>query len=122
MQLSEHFDSSEFDCHDGTPVPPWAIRDYKRLCHRMLEPLRDRFGRCRVVSGYRTRAHNRAVGGARRSYHVVTRRRPGAAADVTFERGTPHEWALAAASIGHGGIHAYETWLHVDNRRGDARW
>ena len=37
---------------------------------RFLEPMRKKYGRVTIVSGYRTRSHNRRVGGASNSFHL----------------------------------------------------
>ena len=95
-RLSEHFDSSEFACKDGTPVPDAAIPALKELCIHILEPLRRKYGRCRVNSGYRTRSYNGKIGGARYSQHVYDDDPKSVAVDVTFERGTPTAWARSA--------------------------
>lgn len=100
--LSAHFRVSEFDCHDGTPVPSAAVPALRRWCEVVGEPLRAEFGPVRVTSGYRTPGYNRRVGGAADSYHVYERRHPGGgrptnpydiAADVVPARGTPAQWA-----------------------------
>lgn len=121
-QLTPHFHSSEFDCRDGTPVPPRALRRYRHLCLALLEPMRREWGRCVIVSGFRTATHNSEVGGAPRSFHMLIPGRPGVAADVTFERGTPTDWAAMANRLGAGGLGVYESTVHVDTRRATARW
>lgn len=132
-RLSPHFLLAEFRTHDGTAVPADLVDDYRRLCVRVLEPLRERFGRCTVVSGYRHPRYNLAIGGARRSVHMGGRGGgiAGVAADVKFDRGRPNQWAAAAEPLlGHyyppgGGLGTYEQpggWIHVDTRSYRARW
>jgi len=121
-QLTPHFHSSEFDCHDGTPLPERAYVRYRHLCRKLLEPMRSEWGRCHVISGFRSFKHNLEVGGAPRSMHLLVRGRPGAAADVVFERGTPADWAAHADRLGAGGVGRYESSVHVDTRRARARW
>lgn len=75
VQLSPHFRLSEFDCRDGTPVPPAAVPGLRYLCEWWLEPLRAEFGPVAVYSGYRTDAWNRAVGGVTDSVHLYHRDR-----------------------------------------------
>ena len=49
------------------------------LCGKVLQPVRDMYGRpIHVSSGYRSTAVNKAVGGARNSQHLL-----GEAADIT---------------------------------------
>lgn len=124
---------SEFATHDGTPVPPDRVDDYRRLCHLVLEPLRERFGTCSVVSGYRHPAYNASIHGAKRSVHMAGRGGgiPGVAADVRFARGGPIQWAEAAEPLLRrhyapgGGLGTYpgaSGWVHVDTRSYKARW
>jgi hypothetical protein len=53
--LTEHFSRHEFDCHDGSDVPPSLLPNLRRLC-AALEILRANLD-CpiTIVSGYRTR-------------------------------------------------------------------
>lgn len=53
------------------------LRNLRRLCRYVLEPLRREVGRVIITSGYRCKALNRAVGGAERSLHMR-----GRAADI----------------------------------------
>lgn len=79
--------------------------------------MRLRFGRCTVHSGYRTRQHNSKVGGAPQSYHLWDLRDwLMIAADVSFARGAPLDWARHAISLGAGGVISYPGHVHVDNR------
>jgi uncharacterized protein YcbK (DUF882 family) len=131
--LSPHFALHEFDCHDGTHVPLDLVDDYRKLCRCVLEPLRERFGRCTVVSGYRPPAYNARIGGARRSVHMGGRGGgiSGVAADVRFARSRPSEWAVVANQLlgkhypPGGGLGTYPVpggWIHVDTRGYRARW
>lgn len=122
MRLTRHFDSREFDCHDGTPVPHHAYSDLERLAGELLEPLRAEFGTTWIVSGYRTRRYNIAVGGAPNSYHIYMATRPGAAADVRCARGRPAQWYRLLDQRNAGGLGMYSGHVHVDNRVGHARW
>lgn len=132
-RLSPHFALSEFATHDGTQVPPDLVPEYARLCRNVLEPLRERFGVCRVVSGYRHPSYNRAIGGARRSVHMGGRGGGirGVAADVRFDKGSTVDWGRAAEPLlakwypPGGGLGIYpgaRGWIHVDTRGYRARW
>lgn len=121
-RLSPHFTLGEFTCHDGTPVPPACVGKYRRLCRRLLEPARETFGECRVNSGFRTTTHNQDVGGAPRSFHLCVAGRVGAAADVRFRTGSPRQWYDFLDQRGAGGLGLYDGYVHVDTRRGKARW
>lgn len=83
-QLSEHFSLEEMT-RSGMAIrlrlenKPTAsdIARMRELCEQVLEPLRRRYGRICVTSGYRSLAVNKAVGGAARSQHLT-----GEAADI----------------------------------------
>lgn len=85
MQLSKNFWLREFTQSqtalrrniDNTPGPI-EIENLNRLCDFVLQPVRNYFGRSVVInSGYRSPALNRAIGGAKKSQHVL-----GQAADI----------------------------------------
>lgn len=125
MRLSRNFVVSEFHCKDAqrTPVPAAAVPALRRLARRVLQPMRDKFGRCTVNSGFRTDAKNAEVKGASSSQHLYHRTPNDVAADLAFERGTPSEWADEAERLlPQGGVGRYRTFVHVDNRSGKARW
>ncbi|MEX0790906.1 MAG: D-Ala-D-Ala carboxypeptidase family metallohydrolase [Actinomycetota bacterium] len=121
-QLTPHFKLSEFRCKDGTPVPDHTVDGLIKLCERVLEPLRNKFGVCTVNSGFRSKTHNAFVGGASRSYHRYDLRPGFAAADVRFRNGVPRDWFAEADRIlgNAGGAGRYNSFLHADNREG--RW
>lgn len=128
-QLSTNFRLSEFHCKDGTPVPAAAIPALTSLCEEVLQPLRDRFGAGRVVSGYRTRSYNdrlreRGSGVAMNSQHIYDDGPDSVAADVKFNDGTPQEWHEEAERLlgSSGGLGLYRTFIHCDNRTRRARW
>lgn len=122
-RLGVYFDSREFACKDGTPAPASSHPELRDLCRKYLDPMRRRFGPATVHSGYRTAGHNRSVGGAVESFHRYDLSgRYGVAADVTFRTGSPSQWAAAAEQLQAGGVGRYATFVHVDNRRGRARW
>lgn len=115
---SANFSIREFDCKDGTRVPKCAEDAVRELCRDILEPMRAKFGRCKVNSGYRHRAYNRRIGGEPNSFHIYELRCDQVAADVRFERGTPAQWAAYARSLrGIGGVGQYNRsgFVHVDN-------
>lgn len=120
--LSPHFMLSEFGADDGTLPPLGSTLALRRLCEEVLEPMRVTFGPCTVTSGWRSDAHNRAVGGARRSRHLHHEFPHEPAADVRFARGTPETWAALAIRMRVGGVGLYRTHVHLDQRRVLARW
>ena len=108
--LSPHFSRHEFDSHDGArahPAPELiaALERLRSICGD--RPLK-------IVSGYRSPAHNRAVGGKPRSQHLVNK-----AADI------PEGYATVAQAerAGFTGIGNKGAWaVHVDVRPTRARW
>jgi len=128
-RLSKHFTVEEFDCHDGTKVMARDHKGLSALCRQFLEPLRAKFGRVTINSGYRTKRYNASIGGASQSYHVYTIHDGNdQAADITCARGTPREWHAFLAGIrqrkrnGRGGLGLYSTFVHVDIRDYKADW
>lgn len=104
--LSAHFSRHEFDSHDGARAEPAlelvaALEKLRAICGG--RPLR-------IVSGYRSPAHNRAVHGARRSQHLFNR-----AADIEKGYATIDQ-ATAAGFTGIGWCGAWV--VHVDVRPG----
>jgi len=89
--ISPHFSTYEFKCHHCGRVKIPGQRFLGKL-----EALRNRTGRpLSIVSGYRCPAWNRAVGGARRSWHLL-----GGAVDVHLGAYTVEE----AVDAGFRGI------------------
>lgn len=127
LRLSEHFVVEEFDTHDGTHVPDEAITALRELCRYVLEPMRKKYGPVKVVSGYRHRAYNASIGGARFSQHIYDDHPDSVAADLIFAKGTPTQWARGARwrfrvkrrwnSRRRGGVGVYvrSGFVHVDS-------
>lgn len=65
----------------NTPTVPQAF-NLRQLVEKVLDPLREAYGKpIRVNSGFRSKALNAAVGGAKNSEHLCSRM--SAAADIT---------------------------------------
>lgn len=83
-----------------------------------LQSLRDQVGKPLVIqSAYRTREHNKAVGGAAGSMHLAA-----CAFDVSMKGHDPHEfeeWARACGFTGFG-FYPDQGFMHIDT--GPARW
>jgi uncharacterized protein YcbK (DUF882 family) len=114
---------SEFHSHDGVDVPT-AVRGNVQGVMRELEVLRVEVGKpIRIVSGFRSAAHNKSVGGADRSKHLC-----GMAADIKIDGMMPteiHSTIERLISAGHmkqGGLGLYRTFVHYDTRGTKARW
>jgi uncharacterized protein YcbK (DUF882 family) len=132
-RLSRHFTVEEFDSRDGGRVRAEDYAALEHLCDWFLEPLRADFGAVEILSGFRTLAHNAAVGGAKRSVHLLRTPLPGrgtssstvaAAADVRCAEGAPYLWAgwaraerresVHLARRGRGGVGLYPAFVHLD--------
>ena len=77
-----------------------------------LQALRDQLGKPLIVrSAYRSPEHNRAVGGAKRSKHLI-----GAAFDIAMENHDPATFEAAAREVGFLGFGFYPRsgFMHVD--------
>lgn len=82
MELSEHFDSSEFEM--DAPIPTECVDIAKAFCAEVLEPAREFVGKpIRITSGYRPPEANAAAHGVSNSEHIWTPRY--CAADFTFD-------------------------------------
>jgi uncharacterized protein YcbK (DUF882 family) len=120
--VSAHFKLGEFFPAGATQPPAAVMRMVRSFSVRVLEPLRERYGACVIVSGHRTPERNAAVGGARWSWHVWEWHPGEMAVDVVFSRGQPSTWGVAAARGSAGGIGVYSGHLHLDSRRGRVTW
>lgn len=124
-QLSPAFRVREFRCRDGTDA---VLIDEELVV--VLQCIREHFGRpVHITSGYRTAAHNTAVGGSKSSQHLL-----GRAADLWVEGTTVENVAAYAEGllVNRGGIGRYPKdakhptrttgWVHIDTRPGKSRW
>ncbi len=122
--LSANFSHAEFKSKDGAATPQWVLENLYELAAQ-LEVLRAAAGgkACSVTSGYRSPAHNRAVGGASKSEHMK-----GQAADLNVAGMAPAavktliERLISEGKMKQGGIGLYSTFVHYDTRGYAARW
>lgn len=121
--IGKHFRVKEFACHDGSDTILIATATVE-----LLDQIRNHYGLPVVIlSGYRTPAWNRRVGGAKDSQHVK-----GTAADFIVRKPdggivSPLEVYKAIDTgkiIGthRGGLGKYIGFTHIDTRIGKARW
>lgn len=123
MKLTNNFHLSEFDSKDGSPMPEEVKANVIRLA-AALQVVRDSIKVPIIInSGYRSPAHNEAVGGAPRSTHIT-----GMGADIRARGMSPGhlfdriEQLIKENKIPKGGLKAYRTWVHYDIRGINARW
>lgn len=115
LQLSPHFRLAEFASKDGADK---VLVDDDLVT--LLEKIREAVGGAVTInSGYRSPAHNAAVGGVSSSQHLY-----GRAADIVVSGASP----LLVGQIAEyyldrrGGIGVYQTFTHVDTRAIRSRW
>ena len=121
-RLAPDFKVRELRCKDGSDT---VMVD--EVLTVVLQCIREHFGKpVTITSGYRTAAHNAAVGGAKSSQHLL-----GRAADIRVEGVSVEEVAAYAESLmpDWGGVGRYPVkagratgWVHVDTRADKARW
>ena len=123
MRLTKNFKLEEFECKDGSEIPPLAFKEILKLSEA-LQVVRDRIGYpIRITSSYRSLKHNRSIGSKDTSQHVK-----GKAADIQVEELIPKELydiIEALMDLGHipqGGLGLYNTFVHYDTRGYKARW
>jgi uncharacterized protein YcbK (DUF882 family) len=112
IQLSDNFNSKEFECKCGVCQVQLVDLDHVEK----LQQLRDSLGSSiRITSGYRCPAHNQQVGGVPDSQHLK-----GTATDIQSDAVEPSE--LANKCEHFDGLGRYKTFVHVDSRGYKARW
>ena len=123
MQLTKNFWLSEFACKDGSEVPMDLIENVKILAEQ-LQVLRDFFDLpITINSSYRTKAHNKKVGGSKNSQHLLAK-----AADIVIQGISPSKTQKAIQNLitdgkmKEGGLGYYNTFTHYDIRNTKARW
>jgi len=112
IQISEHFNSDEFDCKCS--LSTCSETKVSELLVGRLELLRAKLGRSlKLNSAYRCKEHNKAIGGAKNSQHMH-----GNAADVHYLN--IEELIEKAPELVHlfAGIGFYSTFTHLDVRGG----
>lgn len=108
-KVGQHFKVREFACKDGSQVV--FIDSY---LVSILDILRNEVEKPVIInSGYRTPERNKAVGGAKYSYHMR-----GMAADIRINGMSAKEIANKLNKIvpNECGIIVYKNWVHLDVR------
>ena len=121
-QLAPGFKVREFRCRDGSD----AIMIDQTLVV-LLQAIREHFNKpITITSGYRTAAHNTAVGGSRSSQHLLGRAADIQVADTTVEAVAAYAESLMPdwGGVGRYPVKAGRTkgWVHVDTRPNKSRW
>ena len=128
---SDHLSWAELACHDKarTPYPTEWRKDRAPRIAQAFESVRSEYGGpINIGSGYRTPAHNRAVGGARFSQHVE-----GRALDLRPIPNTQAQRSRLLEAVERVvvnepglimGVAPYPNFVHIDTRPGlrVARW
>lgn len=120
LQLTEHFNISEFHCKGANCGCKETLHDPALSAY--LQQIREHFGKpLHITSGYRCQKHNGAVGGVYGSLHTK-----GQAADFIINGVNPLEIARYAESIGVKGIGLYGpddgNFIHIDTRSVKSFW
>lgn len=121
---ASNFTLVEFASPDGAPFTPQAKENLNKLIQN-LEVIRAAAGNkpLTISSGYRSAAHNAAVGGKPKSQHLY-----GNAADIKIKGMRPAAVArlikqlMEAGKIEAGGLKAYKTFVHYDRRGEYVTW
>jgi len=119
-----NFKVSDFNSKDGASMPP-AVQQNVLLLIDNLETIRAAIGNrpITVLSGYRSHAHNKSVGGSARSQHLL-----GNAADIRAKGISQRQLRktikklMDAGKIEAGGLKTYNTFVHYDRRGEYVTW
>lgn len=122
-QLTKNFHIDEFRSKDGAQFPEDVKQNLLELAQN-LQILRDYIGYpIYVTSGYRSIAHNKAVGGVKGSYHTK-----GMASDIYVKEYTPKalaemiEYLIKEGKMKEGGLGVYDSFVHYDIQGLKRRW
>ena len=121
MLLSRDFELEEFACHSGEAVPDNLIPSLHKLVLEVLQPIRSAWANpLVVVSGWRSRAWNERVGGAKASTHITASGadiRPMRPRDTMILASMVEEMLVKGQLRGLGGLGKYASWIHVDTMK-----
>ena len=107
--ISKNFNRSEFACKCGC-----GFDTVDTALIIVMQSIRDRFGALAVSSGCRCASHNKSVGGAAKSQHLL-----GRAADIRPLSATAKEVAdWVKSNFPKVSCGEYSTFVHIDTRTG----
>lgn len=113
VQLSKHFNTCEFECRCGKCQEVFIFD----IHIDKLQELRDKIDMpIAITSGYRCPEHNAAVGGAKKSQHML-----GTATDIIVRDLSPIDVYNICDKM-FDGVGKYDSFTHVDSRGYKARW
>ena len=122
IKLSEHLSDIEVRCRHCGKLPDGGMSS---SVIALFEKIRQCAGDhpISILSGYRCPEHNKAIGGATKSQHML-----GAALDIHCRKiPTKHLWEVCTVVVGEwGGVGFYGVkagnFGHIDSRGSRARW
>lgn len=123
MKWTENFELKEF-LHDGVDCVPVTVLTNMQILVNNLQILREEIEKpIHINSGYRTKEHNKKIGGSPASQHLL-----GKAADIwvpgvtAVELESIIERLIRSAQMKQGGLGLYDNFVHYDIRGYRARW
>ena len=70
IQITKNFKLNEFFTRSSQGFNEECFLNVINLCTNILQPIRNEFGAIKITSGYRSEAHNKIVGGSKKSQHL----------------------------------------------------
>tara|TARA_R110000744_G_scaffold314447_1_gene421493 strand:- start:431 stop:796 length:366 start_codon:yes stop_codon:yes gene_type:complete len=121
--MTENFSIAEFQCKCGCKMPLEVTANIEELVEE-LQFLRNIVDSSITInSAYRCPDHNKSVGGAKNSQHLL-----GKASDIVVQGKKPSdtykliEDLIKNGVMEEGGLGSYNTFTHYDIRGTKARW
>ena len=115
MQINKNFNIKEFEPKDGAKTPAEAVVRIKRIANE-LQILRTIIEQPIIVnSGYRSKEHNKKVGGVENSLHLI-----GLAVDIHIKGLNSKVLYLIIENLikrkimNNGGLGLYDNFVHYD--------
>ena len=121
--MTRNFTIEEFQCRCGCEMPSDVLANIEDLAEELQVVRQVVESPIAINSGYRCYSHNKAVGGAKSSQHLL-----GKAVDIVIKGHKPSdtysllELLIKDGVILEGGLGKYSTFTHYDIRGKKARW